>query len=192
MGKSIWGRTVLIAVLTAASIVLVLPSLTDNLPDAWREKSPKIHLGLDLQGGVFLRLSVEIDKAIENTTMRYADDARAILREKGIPVLAMAKDGIDGFSLTLPPGDFADRAMKGLKEGVGTVDYTLGSVTSSGAAIQARMTPGEGQAIRANAGTPGGETIRNRIDQFGGREAPVVAEGEDRIVVQLPRVKDQQ
>ena len=95
MWKSIWGRTTLIAVLTAASIVLVLPSLTDSVPVAWKEKSPKIHLGLDLQGGVFLRLVVEIDKAIENTTMRYADDARAVLRGKGIPVLAMAKDGID-------------------------------------------------------------------------------------------------
>ena len=192
MRKSIWGRTLLIAVLTAASIVLVLPSLTDNLPAAWREKSPKIHLGLDLQGGVFLRLAVEIDKAIENTTMRYADDARAILREKGIPVLAMAKDGIDGFSLTLPPGDFADRAMKVLQESVGTIDYTLGSVTSSGSVVKARMTPGEVKAIRANSVTQGVETIRNRIDQFGVREPQIVAEGEDRIVVQLPGVKDQQ
>jgi preprotein translocase subunit SecD len=192
MGKSIWGRTLLIAVLTAASIVLVLPSLTDTLPAAWTEKSPKIHLGLDLQGGVFLRLSVEIDKAIENTTMRYADDARAILREKGIPVLAMAKDGIDGFALTLPPGDFKDRAMKVLKESVGTIDYTLGSVTSSGSVVKARMTPGEVKAIRANSVTQGVETIRNRIDQFGVREPQIVAEGEDRIVVQLPGVKDQQ
>src|SRR3990172_8373849 len=144
MGKSIWGRTILIAVLTAVSIVLVLPSLTDNLPGAWRERSPKIHLGLDLQGGVFLRLAVEIDKAIENTTMRYADDARAILREKGIPVLSMAKDGIDGFSLTLPPGGFAGRALEGLKGAGGT---------------------GEPQ---------------------------IVGEGEDRIVVQRPGVKDQQ
>ncbi|HSL99886.1 MAG TPA: protein translocase subunit SecD [Candidatus Limnocylindria bacterium] len=191
MWKSIWGRATLIAVLTATSIVLVLPSLTDILPVAWTEKSPKIHLGLDLQGGVFLRLAVEIDKAIENTTMRYADDARAIMREKGIPVFSLAKDGIDGFSLTLPPGDFADRAMRVLKEEAGTIDYTLGSVTSSGATIKGRMPPSEVQAIRANAVTQGVETIRNRIDQFGVREPQIIAEGEDRIVVQLPGVKDQ-
>jgi preprotein translocase subunit SecD len=192
MWKSIWGRTILIAALTAASIVLVLPSLTDILPSAWQEKSPKIHLGLDLQGGVFLRLAVEIDKAIENTTMRYADDARAILRGKGIPVLAMAKDGIEGFSLTLPPGEFADRALRVLKEEVGTIDYALGSVTSSTATIRGRLTPGEVQAIRSNSVSQAVETIRNRIDQFGVREPQIVAEGEDRIVVQLPGVKDQQ
>jgi preprotein translocase subunit SecD len=38
----------------------------------------------------------------------------------------------------------------------------------------------------------GVETIRNRIDQFGVREPQIIAEGEDRIVVQLPGVKDQQ
>src|SRR4030067_369520 len=132
MGKSIGGRITLIAVLTAASIILVLPSLTDSLPVAWKEKSPKIHLGLDLQGGVFLRLAVEIDKAIENTTLRYADDARAILREKGIPVLAMAKNGIDGFSLTLPPGDFADRALEGVKGRTASSSSCPASRTSSG------------------------------------------------------------
>ena len=192
MWKSIGWRATLIAVLTVASIVLVLPGTTDILPAAWKEKGPKIHLGLDLQGGVFLRLAVEIDKAIENTTMRYGDDARAILREKGIPVLAMAKDGISGFSLTLPPGEFADRALKVLKEEAGTIDFTLGSVTSSAATIRGGMSASEVQAIRANAVSQAVETIRNRIDQFGVREPQIVAEGEDRIVVQLPGVKDQQ
>ncbi|HEY5577349.1 MAG TPA: hypothetical protein VIK46_03395 [Deferrimonas sp.] len=116
MWKSIQLRAALIAVLTAVSIAVVLPSLTDSLPDAWTKKMPKIHLGLDLQGGVFLRLSVEIDKAIENTALRYADDARAICREKGIPVLGWQREGQDGFSLKFPPGDFAGRAMTALKD----------------------------------------------------------------------------
>ena len=192
MWRSIAWRITLVAVLTVASIVLVLPSLTDRLPDAWKNRTPKIHLGLDLQGGVFLRLAVEIDKAIENTAMRYADDARARLREKGIPVLGLQKDGIDGFILQLPPGEFAERAMSLLQETAGSLDISLGQMNSTGAAVRAKMTPAEVQAIRANAVTQGVETIRNRIDQFGVREPQIVAEGEDRIVVQLPGIKDQQ
>jgi len=192
MWRSIAWRMTLVAVLTAASLVLVLPSLTGRVPDSWKTRIPKIHLGLDLQGGVFLRLAVEIDKAIENTALRYADDARARLREKGIPVLGFQKEGIDGFLLRLPPGDFADRAMTLLKESVGSLDISLGQVTSSGSAILGRMTPAEVEAIRTNAVTQGVETIRNRIDQFGVREPQIVAEGEDRIVVQLPGIKDQQ
>ncbi|NJD63052.1 MAG: protein translocase subunit SecD [Deltaproteobacteria bacterium] len=192
MWKSIQWRAALIAVLTAVSIAVVLPSLTDNLPETWQKKTPKIHLGLDLQGGVFLRLAVEIDKAIENTTLRYADDARSICREKGIPVLGWQKEGMDGFSLKFPPGDFATRALTLLKEELGSLDFSLGQTGPAGATIAGRMTPAEVQAIRMNAVGQGVETIRNRIDQFGVREPQIIAEGEDRIVIQLPGVKDQQ
>ncbi|MBI5419951.1 MAG: protein translocase subunit SecD [Deltaproteobacteria bacterium] len=192
MWKSIRWRATLIAVLTTVSIAVVLPSLTDSLPETWKKKMPKIHLGLDLQGGVFLRLAVEIDKAIENTTLRYADDARAICREKGIPVLGWQRAGVDGFSLKLPPGDFAGRALAVLKDELGSLDLSQGETRPDGATLIGRLKPAEVQGIRTNAVSQGVETIRNRIDQFGVREPQIVAEGEDRIVVQLPGVKDQQ
>ncbi|MBP2687393.1 MAG: secD, partial [Deltaproteobacteria bacterium] len=192
MWKSITGRITLIAVLTAVSIIVLLPSLTDSLPAWWQDRMPKINLGLDLQGGVFLRLAVDIDKAIENTSMRYADDARAVCREKGLPVLAFQKVAGGGFSLRFPPGDFATRAQATLKEEFPSLDVTLGEVKADGATVIARMKPAEIQAIRTNAVVQGVETIRNRIDQFGVREPQIIAEGEDRIVVQLPGVKDQQ
>ena len=192
MWKSITGRITLIAVLTAASIIVLVPSLTDRVPAAWKDRVPKINLGLDLQGGVFLRLAVEIDKAIENTSMRYADDARAVCREKGLPVLAFQKTGEGGFSLRFPPGDFASRAQATLKDEFPSLDVSLGAVNPDGATVTARMKPAEIQAIRTNAVVQGVETIRNRIDQFGVREPQIIAEGDDRIVVQLPGVKDQQ
>src|SRR5512135_3249014 len=140
MWKSITGRFTLIAVLTVASIIVLLPSLTDRVPAGWKEKMPKINLGLDLQGGVFLRLAVEIDKAIENTTMRYADDARAVCREKGLPVLGFQKVA-GGFSLRFPPGDFATRAQATLKDEFPSLDVTLGDVKPDGATVVARMKP---------------------------------------------------
>jgi len=192
MWKSITGRITLIAVLTAVSIIVLLPSLTDRLPAGWKDRMPKINLGLDLQGGVFLRLAVDIDKAIENTAMRYGDDARAVCREKALPVLAFQKVGDSGFSLRFPPGDFAARAQAILKDEFPSLDVSLGEVKADGATVIARMKPAEIQAIRTNAVVQGVETIRNRIDQFGVREPQIIAEGDDRIVVQLPGVKDQQ
>jgi len=192
MGKSIAGRVLLIAVLTAASVVVLLPSLADVPLGSWGQKMPRINLGLDLQGGVFLRLAVDIDKAVENTVMRYADDARALCREKGIPVLGVERAGQDGFTLRLPPGDFGPRALALLKDEIPSLEVSLGAVSASGAAVTGRVKASEIQAIRTNAVSQGVETIRNRIDQFGVREPQIVGEGEDRIVVQLPGVKDQQ
>ena len=128
MWKSITGRVTLIAVLTAVSIIVLLPSLTDRVPAGWKDKMPKINLGLDLQGGVFLRLAVDIDKAIENTSMRYADDARAVCREKALPVLGLQKIAGGGFSLRFPPGDFATRAQATLKDEFPSLDVSLGEV----------------------------------------------------------------
>ena len=192
MLRSITLRIAMIVVLTVAAVIVLIPSLTENAPATWKEKMPKINLGLDLQGGVFLRLQVEIDKAIENTVQRYADDARAILREKGIPVLGFQKAGIDGFTLRLPPGDFVAKAQTALKEEFPSLDVSQGDVKPDGATLIGRMKQAEVQAIRTNAVSQGVETIRNRIDQFGVREPQITAEGDDRIVVQLPGVKDQQ
>ena len=99
-------------------------------PAGWKDRMPRINLGLDLQGGVFLRLAVEIDKAIENTILRYADDARAVCREKGLPVLGFQKAGPDGFSLRFPPGDFATRAQATLKDEFPSLVYV--SITPFG------------------------------------------------------------
>ncbi|HEX9190598.1 MAG TPA: hypothetical protein VF847_00775, partial [Candidatus Deferrimicrobiaceae bacterium] len=192
MWKSISGRITLIAVLTVASVIVLVPSLTDRVPAGWKDKMPRINLGLDLQGGVFLRLAMEIDKAIENTILRYSDDARAVCREKGLPVLGFQKAGTDGFSLRFPPGDFGTRAVALLKDEFPSLDVALGEVKADGATVTLRMKPQEIQAIRTNAVVQGVETIRNRIDQFGVREPQIIAEGDDRIVVQLPGVKDQQ
>ena len=76
MWKSITGRITLIVVLAAVSVVILVPSLTDRVPAGWKDRVPKINLGLDLQGGVFLRLAVDLEKAIEknwDALRKFAD-----------------------------------------------------------------------------------------------------------------------
>ena len=192
MMRNVTWRIVMIAALTATAIVVLLPSLTDNLPAAWKEKMPKINLGLDLQGGVLLRLQVEIDKAIENAAQRYSDDVRAMLREKGIPVLNVQKAGADGFSLRFPPGEFSTKASTAIRDEFPSLDVSQGDVKPDSVTLIGRMKQEEAKAIRSNTVGQGVETIRNRIDQFGVREPQITAEGDDRIVIQLPGVKDQQ
>lgn len=44
--------------------------------------------------------------------------------------------------------------------------------------------------IRKSAVEQSLETIRNRIDQFGVSEPEIIPQGEDRIMIQLPGIKD--
>ncbi|MCL2102583.1 MAG: protein translocase subunit SecD [Syntrophorhabdaceae bacterium] len=192
MMRSIMLRIAMITTLTVIATVILLPSLTDKLPQAWNEKMPRINLGLDLQGGVLLRLQVDIDKAVENAAQRYADDVRVMMREKGIPVLDLRKEGVDGFSFRFPTGEFLTRASTAVKEEFSSLDVSPGELAPDRATLVVRMKPGVVQTIRANTVGQGVETIRNRIDQFGVREPQITTESSDRIVIQLPGLKDQQ
>ena len=44
--------------------------------------------------------------------------------------------------------------------------------------------------IEQNAVSQGLETIRNRVDEFGVSEPTIQAQGEKRILIQLPGIKD--
>jgi preprotein translocase subunit SecD len=67
MDKNLRWRAILIAVVIVFSALYISPSFVGEIPEEWKGILPseKVHFGLDLQGGVFLRLTVEIDKAIE-------------------------------------------------------------------------------------------------------------------------------
>ncbi len=192
MKRSILWRALLILAVSIIAIVLIVPSLTDRAPEFLKKKVGTIHLGLDLQGGIFLRLQVDLDKAVENTITRYADDARASLREKGIPVLSMRKLSNRSYEITIPPGEFVERAKSILSDRLANLDIQLSTVQEDMAKFVISLKDAEVNFIRVNSVKQAVETIRNRIDQFGVREPQIVAEGEDRIVVQLPGIKEKQ
>jgi preprotein translocase subunit SecD len=192
MKRSLVWRALLVAVITFVAIILVIPSITDYVPSSLKEKIGKINLGLDLQGGIFLRLQVELEKAVENTISRYSEDARTSLREKGIPVLSTEKVNQGSYRIVIPPGEFIERARNALEQRFGNLEIEVGEIRDTSAKIILTMRDSEINFIKNNAVKQAVETIRNRIDQFGVREPQIVSEGEDRIVVQLPGIKEKQ
>jgi preprotein translocase subunit SecD len=59
-----------------------------------------------------------------------------------------------------------------------------------GRGLQFRLSEEESKRIAQNAVSQGLETIRNRVDQFGVSEPTIQVQGERRILVQLPGIKD--
>ena len=80
--KSIGMRALLVGVILLVGIIVLVPSFTSTLPPGWTKVLPKdkIHLGLDLQGGIHLVLEVEADKAVENAAERFAEEIKDALR----------------------------------------------------------------------------------------------------------------
>src|SRR4030066_1505347 len=88
MLRNLKWRLIIYAGTTVFAVLLFLPTITPELP-AWFYKivpTEKVHLGLDLQGGMHLILEVEAEKAVESYVERVKNNLRDDLRDKGIPV----------------------------------------------------------------------------------------------------------
>jgi preprotein translocase subunit SecD len=86
MFNSIRIRTGITILLCLAALVYLMPTLTSELPETWKAYLPtdKIHLGLDLQGGMHLVLEVQADKAVESTLERTVGDLKENLMDKRV------------------------------------------------------------------------------------------------------------
>src|SRR5512136_3092743 len=88
MLRSLKWKFLLYGAITAFCILLLMPTVTSELPQWWSKIIPaeKIHLGLDLQGGMHLLLGVQGDKAVESYMEQIKNNLRDDLKERSIPV----------------------------------------------------------------------------------------------------------
>jgi preprotein translocase subunit SecD len=175
MQRKLMWRWVLIGVVTAAAVFFMLPP------------HKRIHLGLDLRGGIHLVLQVNTGDAVRAEVDDAMERVRGDLTEKGFaPVmLKRSPDGM-GFQVRLAPSTPAKTLDK-------VIDDRLAEFkVDRGVEMTATLKPEVTRAIRDMAVRQGLETIRNRIDQFGVAEPVIQRQGieGDRIVVQLPGVDD--
>ena len=190
-GGSGRARLYLAGVIAVLAVVLLLPSLDVPLPDWWTSAfpTPKIQLGLDLQGGSHLLMEVKLDDAVQTALRRRGDDLKRQFTDDKIPFASVAQDANGNPIITLKSDDdrsaFLDEMSKWFP------DLTVNSTESGTAPSYAlAFKPSELQKVREDAMDQALETIRNRIDQLGVRETTVQREGEDRILVQLPGIQD--
>ncbi len=148
----------------------------------------KINLGLDLQGGMHLVLEVETEKAVEVGLERRADDIKKTLEDDGIEVDRVKVDqGAKRIRIQLV--DEVD--MAGAEDKMRNYPG-LKKVETSADGLDAtyELVNEENEFIQQNAVQQALETIRNRVDQFGVAEPSIQIQGERRILVQLPGIKD--
>jgi preprotein translocase subunit SecD len=182
-------RFVLVLVFLIVSIVYCLPNLIE--PKGALKKylpSDKIHLGLDLQGGMHLLLELDTGKLITNVTERKANRFKDAMIRDGIRFLSLDRKE-NGLSVTIRP-----EQKEKLYNLVGKefADFKAGATRAEGETLHVEFLflEREKTDVMENAVHQALETIRNRIDQFGVTEPVIVQQGENQILVQLPGIKD--
>jgi preprotein translocase subunit SecD len=151
----------------------------------------KIHLGLDLQGGMHLILEAESDKAVESYVERIKNNLKDDLKERGIPAGKVEREKKD--QIVLEVSGEKGKWEKLLSERYPIMQELSTSEIGGGIwKIVLVLDSKQSDQIKKNALDQALETIRNRIDQFGVSEPEITLQGTDRILIQLPGIKDPQ
>ena len=168
----------------------------DALPSSFQNK---IGLGLDLRGGAHLLMSMDTGEVRKGWATTLRGDARSALKDAKIGYTAI---GVDAGSVVvkLSKPEDVDAAMKALRpklvQQIGNAvlgksgdDIEIKQGTEAGSIL---ITPTElGIQNRiSNALSSSIEVMRSRIDGSGTKEANIVRQGADRILVQVPGIED--
>ena len=191
MDRSLKIRTLILfgIIILCGAILAPTFSNTDDLP-SWFPFKKKINLGLDLQGGLHIVYSIDLDKAVDdraseikrNLESRFADDK----------VTAVVKTPLSPLgAVTVTPADANKKAD--IETAVKT-DYPRNEIEwldcpagEDPKALCFKVSSQYADGVKKSALSNAVTTIRERIDEKGVAE-PTVIEKDDQIIVELPGI----
>lgn len=187
-----------IAAICAAGVLMSLPNFFAK-PGWWPSFVPytAMNLGLDLRGGSYLLLEVDMQTVVRERLNSIQDQVRARMRQANIQIAGVsARENTVVFQVR--DAGQALEAARLLREivvmvgggalGGGTPDLDIQTqpdgtitLTLTETALRDKAT----QAIQQSI-----EIVRRRIDETGVNEPQIARQGAARILVQLPGVDD--
>lgn len=147
-----------------------------------------MNLGLDLKGGVYFLMEVDMEEALANKFNQLRGDAIQILSKEKISKKSL-KWVNDQLVIQFKSETLADRAFDKLRKQINEVNFKqrqIDGVESIVGTIRSKaISDIKDKALEQNI-----STIRSRVNEFGVAEPIVQRQGSDRIIVQLPGVQD--
>src|SRR6267143_3594317 len=179
-------KVLLICGICALGVLLSLPNLFTpvelaRLPSFIPHK--QVALGLDLRGGSYLLLEVDVAAAQRDRLGTIIDSVRSTLRDAHIGYTGLNVEG-DAITFTIREADRIEDVKKALAKIDPDLTVEIGSDGSGTMKFSATAT----ESRRRQAVEQSIEIIRRRIDETGTKEPTIQREGQDRILVQLPGV----
>ncbi|MBW6511902.1 MAG: protein translocase subunit SecD [Desulfuromonadaceae bacterium] len=184
-------RGLLIFFCLLLSLVSLAPTFVGaSLPGFWTKLFDPIRLGLDLQGGMHLVLGVDVDKAVESRVDGLIDQAESQLREKDIIFKRIERQSGDRLAITVYDDAAGAEVDALMNENFPNLEALTVPVSGGYIEKQYRLGDQEIEEVRDYAVRQALETLRNRVDEFGVSEPTLQRQSGNRILIQLPGVKD--
>lgn len=187
MSLPLW-RVLLVAFICSLGILFSVPtfmseSSLEKMP-SWFPKH-QVSLGLDLQGGAYLLLEVDVQSGFKDRLLMTVDDIRKHLRKEKVFYSALMVQG-DAITFKLKDQNDAKKVSTSLKE----LDPHFLIEVSDTQKISVRFDELRQKDIKSKLITQSLEIVERRINELGTKEPNIQRQGEDRIIIQLPGVQD--
>ncbi len=191
MKRSWWYRFVFFMIVVTISVITVLPTVFKFGDDSHYPIKSKIALGLDLQGGLYMVLGIDFNRVYKDEIKKNAIKLVDMLNDRGVEAKLgelILNDLTDPQHIViLSDQGSVEKAEKEVRNYFGSyLRLTAANGTTLHYGLSKTLkTEMEEQSVKKSI-----EVIRNRIDEFGVTEPDIVSQGKDRIIIQLPGVKD--
>jgi protein-export membrane protein SecD len=196
MGR--WQKITVVAMLLLGMLFVAPNFLSERIRAAlpgWFPSST-VNLGLDLQGGSYLLLEVDMPGVMRERLEIMRDDIRAQLRRARINYTGLdaARETV---SLRISDVTRLEEARKILRD-IASPPGTFLTLTSAQfdltddgqGGFGLRMAPAYQRQLQTQIVAQSIEVVRRRIDELGTREPTIQQQGENRILVQVPGLKN--
>ena len=181
-------QTIGIITVTVLAVLFALPNLLpssvlDHMP-GWYAQS-RMNLGLDLRGGAHFLLEADLRSLMTERLTNLSDSVRSELRKQQVGFKDVNVEGGRNVVITLRDEAQRSKALEAIR----AVDPTI-AISGSGDLIRLAYSDQEVAKKKKEVIDQSIEILRRRVDETGTIEPTIVRQGDERILLQVPGIKD--
>lgn len=145
-------------------------------------------LGLDLRGGVYFLMQVDMKSALTKKAEALTGDIRTLLRDKNLRHAGITRDA-NNVEVRFRDRETLTAARNLLTDQLPDLLW-VDSQDGSDFKLSGSLKPEAQKRVQDSAITQNITTLHNRVNELGVAEPVIQQQGPDRVVVQLPGVQD--
>ncbi|HET6599192.1 MAG TPA: protein translocase subunit SecD, partial [Burkholderiaceae bacterium] len=145
-------------------------------------------LGLDLRGGVYFLMQVDMQAALKKKAEALTGDIRTLLRDRNLRHAGVTRDA-NNVEIRFRDNQTLVAARQLLQEQLPDLQW-VESAEGGEFRLSGSLKPEVARRVQDVAITQNITTLHNRVNELGVAEPVIQKQGADRVVVQLPGVQD--
>ena len=174
----------IVFLVVSLGIVFAIPSILYEEDSGSWYLDNRLNLGLDLQGGSYLLLEVQTDVLIDEEFENFSDTIRIIARENKVKINNIEKNN-EELKVRFDSSDNLENIRNDFLQNYRSVKFNINNNVVSISIDQLYKKSIQDSAIKQSL-----EIVRKRIDESGTKEPLIQRSGRERILLQLPGVKN--